>query len=256
MTRKFLSTAVAMLVACFSTLAQEPPTTGEAQPEQSILVVPAGTPLSLILQNGISTRSVKAGQAVHFEILSPIAVENRIAIPAGSFAQGKLVEVRRAGRVKGRAQVRIRLEQLILPNGYSVSLVADTTNVSTDGNESVDSNGRVRGDTARLADAGMVVAGAAFGAALGGLAGRSEEAVGLGAISGGGAGLIALLLTRGPDLYLPRGSTVDVTLAADLHLDATRAQFTDAGRASTMALPAPRQDSREPPFRRRWPFPW
>lgn len=254
--RKFMLSAAAFFMACFSTLAQEPPKACEDRAEQPMLVVPAGTPLSLLLQNGISTRSVKAGQAVHFEILSPVTVENRIAIPAGSFAQGKITEGRRAGRRKGRAEVRIRLESLILPNGYSVSLEADTTNVSTGGDESVDSNGRVRGDTARLADAGMVVAGAAVGAALGGIMGRSEEAVGLGAISGGGTGLIAVLLTRGPDLHLPRGSTVDATLAVDLHLDAARAQFTDAGRASTMALLAPRQDRREPPLRPRWPFPW
>lgn len=254
--RRFLRTTVAMLVACFSASAQEPPRAGEARAEQSIFVVPAGTPLSLILQNGISTRSVNAGQAVHFEILSPVIIEDRIAIPAGSFAQGKLAEVRRAGRRRRRAEVCIRLESLILPNGYSVSLEADTANVATGGKESVDANGRVRGDTARLADAGMVVAGAAVGAALGGIMGRSEEAVGLGAVSGGGTGLIAVLLTRGPDLHLPRGSTVDVTLAVDLHLDAARAQFTDAGRASTMALPTQRRDRSEPWFRPRWPFPW
>jgi len=46
-----------------------------------------------------------------------------------------------------------------------------------------------------------------------------------------------VLLTRGPELELPRGTTVDVMLDRPLYLDADKVQFTDPGHAT--ALPGP-----------------
>lgn len=45
------------------------------------------------------------------------------------------------------------------------------------------------------------------------------------------------MLTRGPELELPRGTALDVVLDRALYLNADKVQFTDPGRASTLAEP-------------------
>jgi len=45
-------------------------------------------------------------------------------IPVGSYLRGELLESKRPGRIKGRGEFRLRLDTLILPNGYTVSLNA------------------------------------------------------------------------------------------------------------------------------------
>ena len=67
--------------------------------------------------------------------------------------------------------------------------------------------------------------------------------------TGIGAGLATVLFTRGPELELPRGTTLDVALDRTLYLDADKVQFTDPGCASTLAG----QPNREP-SRNRIPF--
>ncbi len=62
-------------------------------------------------------------------------------------------------------------------------------------------------------------------------------------------GLATVLLTRGPELQLPRGTTLDVVLDRSLYLDADKVQFTDPGRASTLPGPPNRE-----PQRNRIPF--
>jgi hypothetical protein len=56
--------------------------------------------------------------------------------------------------------------------------------------------------------------------------------------------LAAVLLTRGPELELPRGTTVDVVLDRTVYLDASRINFTDPGHASDMPGPPSREPTR------------
>src|SRR6266853_527542 len=88
------------------------------------LTVPSGTRLAVVLENGISTRSAKAGDSLYFHTVFPITQNNHTVIPVGSYLRGSLMESKRPGRVKGRGEFRLRLESLIFPNGYTVDLLA------------------------------------------------------------------------------------------------------------------------------------
>ena len=55
---------------------------------------------------------------------------------------------------------------------------------------------------------------------------------------GAGVGLATVLLTRGPELELPRGTSVDIALDRPLYLDASKVNFSDPGRASEMPGPS------------------
>jgi type IV secretion system protein VirB10 len=208
------------------------------------IIVPTGTRLPLILHNAITTRNAQPGDPVYLETLFPIVQNDKILIPAGSYVQGEILEAKRPGRVKGRGELRLRLTTMILPNGYTVSFTAVPSNAGTGGNESVDKEGTMKGDTNKAGDAGTVIADTGVGTAIGGIAGRSGEGAGIGAGAGLAAGLITVLLTRGPELELPRGTTLDVVLDRDLRLDASKITFTDPGKASTLAGPPNREPQR------------
>jgi hypothetical protein len=197
--------------------------------------IPSGTVLPLVLHNGISTRSAKIGDPVYFETLFPVMIEGRVAIPAGSYVSGEISESVRPGRVKGRGELMIKLTTLILPNAYVVNLNAIPSDASTGGGETVDSEGKIKGDSDKASDIGTIAKTTGAGAGIGGLATQSAKGAGIGAGIGAAAGLVAVLLTRGPEAEMPRGTTVNVTLTRPLFLDADKDQFTTPGTASALA---------------------
>jgi hypothetical protein len=214
------------------------------KPRAAKVVVPAGTKLPLVLHNSVTTRNAKPGDSIYLETLFPIVQDNRIVIPAGSYVQGEILEAKRPGHVKGRGELRVRLNSMILPNGYTVNFNAVPTNAGTGGNESVEEEGKIKGDSDKAGDVGTVVKTTGIGAGIGSIAGRSAKGAGIGAGAGAAVGLATVLFTRGPELELPRGTTLDVVLDRNLYLDADKVQFTDPGRASTLAGPPNREPSR------------
>ena len=212
------------------------------------LIVPAGTRMPLVLHNAITTRNAKPGDPVYLETTFPIVINDRILVPSGSYVQGEITEAKRPGKVKGTGEIRLRLNTMILPNGYTVNFNAIPTNTGTGGNESTDKEGTVHGDTDKGTDVGTVAKSTGIGAAIGGIAGSGTGA-GIGAGAGAALGLATVLLTRGPELELPRGTTVDVILDRTVYLDSSRINFTDPGHTSTLPGPANRE-----PTRSRSPF--
>ncbi len=225
------------------------PATPAAKARPETLTVPLGTRLPLILHNAVTTRNAKPGDPVYLETLFPIVIQNRILIPAGSYVQGEITEAKRPGKVKGTGEIRMRLNTMILPNGYTVDFNAVPTNAGTGGNEATDPEGNIHGDTDKGTDVGTVVKTTGVGAGIGAIAGQSAKGAGIGAGAGAAVGLATVLLTRGPELELPRGTTVDVILDRAVYLDASRINFTDPGHSSTMPGPENRE-----PTRSRSPF--
>ncbi|MFQ5695928.1 MAG: hypothetical protein ACE5HB_08060, partial [Terriglobia bacterium] len=70
---------------------------------------------------------------------------------------------------------------------------------------------------------------------------------------GAAGGLAAVLLTRGRELELPRGATVEIALTRPLAVDDGMTTFDFTGRGSALPGPARRQSS-SPPLSRRFPF--
>ena len=204
------------------------------------LKVPAGTRLAVVLENGISTRSAKAGDSLYFHTAFPVTQNNQVVIPVGSYLRGSLLESKRPGRVKGHGEFRMRLESLILPNGYTVDLLAAPRSADTGGKETTDSEGKVTGAGGKGKDVGTVATTTATGAGIGAIAGGGKGA-GIGAGIGGLVGLGAVLLTRGPEAQLPRGTTLDIVLERDLALDSSYVQFANTGRAQPITAPPLRE---------------
>jgi len=248
--------AASFVVSCFAggiTLAQEPPgpqtspppavapprsATTHSSPGERI-TVPAGTHVAVVLENGISTRSAKAGDSLYFRTSFPITQNNHVVVPVGSYLRGELLESKRPGRIKGRGEFRLRLNTLIFPNGYTVDLNAAPRSADTGGKETMDSEGKVTGPGGKGKDAETVATTTVTGAGIGAIAAGAKGA-GIGAGIGALGGLGAVLLTRGPEAELPRGSALDIVFEHALALDSSQIQFTNVGQASPIVEPRPR----------------
>jgi hypothetical protein len=249
-----LGGVVVMSISSGLALAQEPPgpqtdapppvaksraATERSGPGEKIKL-PAGTRVAVVLENGISTRSAKAGDSLYFRTSFPITQNNHVIVPVGSYLRGELLESKRPGRIKGRGEFRLKLNTLIFPNGYTVDLNAAPRSADTGGKETMDSEGKVTGAGGKGKDAETVATTTVTGAGIGAIAGGAKGA-GIGAGIGGLAGLGAILLTRGPEAELPRGSALDIVLEHELALDSNQIQYTNVGQSSPIVEPRPRE---------------
>src|SRR5215831_19436835 len=204
--------------------------------------VPIGTHIPLVLHNAISTASAKPGDPVYFETLFPVLVDGKVVIPAGSYVSGEVTQAKRAGKVKGHAQLGVRLTTMILPNAYTVNLAAAPSNVGTGGHEKTNGEGTISGDSDKSSDVGTVIKTTATGVGVGAGIGA---AAGIGAGAGAAAGLLGILMSRGPDAEMPRGTTLEAVLDRPIVLDADKVQFTTPGTSSTLAGPPNREPQRQ-----------
>lgn len=185
------------------------------------VVVKAGTKIPLSLVSSLNTKGSAEGDRVYLETAFPIAQGGRMVIPKGSYVSGTVTEVKRAGQMKGKAQLFLRFDSLTLPNGVTREFRARPD--SADGNDVDRQEGKISGDSNKTGDARTVGegagAGATAGSIAGSIAGHGAMGTGVGAVAGAVAGLAAVLVTRGPDLILPKGTTLEMVLDRDLRYD-------------------------------------
>jgi len=210
------------------------PTTPHSASDGQMITVPSGTRIGVTLENGISTASAKRGDSVYFRTSFPITINNKVVIPVGSYLRGEVTESKRAGHVKGKGELRIRLNTLILPNGYTVDLNAEPNSTDAGGTRT-DSEGKITGPGGKGKDAETIATTTATGAGIGAIADGGKGA-GIGAGIGGVVGLAAVLLSRGPEAQLPRGSSMDLQLERDLQLSADQVHYTNVGQSNTVVV--------------------
>jgi hypothetical protein len=133
-----------------------------------------------------------------------------------------VTEAQRAGRVKGKPSLYLRFDSLTLPNGVTRDLRSRPGAMD----QNIDrAEGKITGDSGKGDDARTVGQTTAAGTTVGGLAGAAAGRAGTGAVIGAAAGaaggLIGVLSSRGPELILPQGTTMEMVLDRDLRFNAS-----------------------------------
>ena len=191
--------------------------------KRPMTVIPAGTRVALSLKQAISTKTAKEGDPVYAVTNFPVAQDDRIIIPPGTYVQGKISHIQRGGHVKGRAELLIHFTSLIYPSGYTVMLPGALENVpgaehaTTQGEE-----GKIRQDSDTGKKLETVAKTAGTGAAIGGLSTGTWKGAGIGGGIGAGVGAAIGLLSRGSDVRLEPGTSVEMVIQRDVALDSTR----------------------------------
>ncbi len=191
------------------------------------LTVAAGTKVPVTLKQAISTKSAREGDPVYAETTFPVVANDRVLIPAGTYVQGRIDRVQRAGRIKGRAEILMHFTTLIYPNGYTVMMPGSIENVpGTESTSMKDKEGTIRQDGQKGKDAGEVATTAGktggAGALIGGLTSGSRGGALAGAGAGAAIGAAVALLARGSDVRLDSGTTVEMVIQRPIPLDPAR----------------------------------
>jgi type IV secretion system protein VirB10 len=183
--------------------------------------IPQGAHVLLQMQNSLNTRTAQEGDFVYLRTAIPIANAGQIAVPAGSYVEGVVTEAKRSGRVKGRAQLAIRLETLTLASGkvYKFAPHLSAVDSGESGQKVVGGENTVEQAPGKGQDAERIAILAGSGAGIGGIADRSWKGAGIGAGVGSAVGLATVLLTRGKEVELRQGSTLDVVFDRPVSLE-------------------------------------
>ena len=179
--------------------------------------IPKGAHALLKMVNSVSSRTAKPGDQVYLQTAVPISANDEILVPAGSYVQGVVTHTKRSGRVAGRAQLAIRIETLTFPGGKTIRLSPHVSSVDSGGSDQkVDGENTIRQGSDHMKDLGRVAVLAGSGAAIGTFADRTYEetaslrGAGIGAGAGAAIGFATVLMTRGREVDLHAGLTLDV----------------------------------------------
>jgi hypothetical protein len=173
-----------------------------------------GTTIRVKLLDRLSTATTEKGEAFSSRVASDVLQGGTVLIPAGAEIDGHVVEVS-SGHPGGHGTMRLRPETVILPNGTRYRLHAQTT--ATPGSKTrVGSEGTINAGSRLKRDSieygGVVGAGAATGAVLGGPVGAlTGSLVGAGAVT-------AHLLINHPQATLEPGTTLVFSLTEPLDM--------------------------------------
>ena len=217
--KKLLSVlaVTAVGVACAGNQTGESPERAEAAqppaaaPAKSVaafreVTVPAETVLQLSLQSAVASDTSRVEDAVRAELREAIVIDGKTVVPAGAEMTGVVTGVERSGRVKGRAHVAYRFNQLRTGGSHYDVSTAPISHVAP---------------ATKGKDATKIAVGAGAGAAIGAILGGGDGAA-KGAAIGGAAGTGAVLATRGEEVRRGPGARVSTRLTEPVTLKVAR----------------------------------
>ncbi len=202
---------VAELIAQEETAAAKPkpkpaapaqPATKPAPPKPTTKIVttqvsaPAGTQITIALDQALSTETNKTGEAVQGRVVGTVMAGADTLIRAGAPVKGTIANAKSAGRVKGQSELAIAFTEVMTVAGWR-EIQAHMV------------EGTLKGGSSIGKDAAKVGIGAAAGAAIGGIVGGKA---GTGAAIGGAAGTAAVLATKGKEIELAPGTSMGFAL--------------------------------------------
>ncbi len=169
------------------------------------VTIQAGTRISIRTIDSIDTSVNQMGDTFRATLQSPLMVEDRVVVPEGTEVEGRIAELKSAGRFAGRSEVAIELSKLII-NGRSYPIETDQFTR--------------QGSSRGKATAAKVGGGAAIGAIIGGIAGGGKGAA-IGATVGAGAGTGVSAATKGQQIKLPPETVLTFNLQRPVTVTAT-----------------------------------
>ncbi len=240
-----MRSAILLLIAAATSVAAQssaPASANTDQPAVKQMTVPAGTQVLLQLKSPIDTKTARVGDGVYCQTSFPVTQDNVAVIPAGTYVKGQIAEVKRAGRIKGRAEILFHFNTLIFPNGYTVDIPGALENAPGSQNSTVtDKEGTVKADSQKGKDVGTVAKTGATGAVIGAVAGGNLKGAGIGGVAGAAIGLGQVLFTRGQDVRIDQGTSLEMVLQRSLIVDVTHG---DATQAENQVVPRPTNNNR------------
>ncbi|HEY1939606.1 MAG TPA: BON domain-containing protein [Candidatus Angelobacter sp.] len=155
-------------------------------PTPEKITIPSGTQLSIRLNDEVDSEKAQVGDVFHGSLSAPVAIGDQTVIPTTADVEGRVVDVKSAGRFAGQSVLTLELTKLTM-GGKSYNLQTNQWTKS--------GNGRGKSTATKVGG------GAAVGAILGGIFGGGKGAA-IGAAAGAGAGTGVSAATKGQQIIL------------------------------------------------------
>jgi hypothetical protein len=184
-----------------------------SQTQTGSLAIPRDTVLSLELMTPLSTDATQTNDPFKAKVIGPNEFANYIV-------EGRVIQVKRPGKVKGVAELQLAFEQIRTPDNRAATLHAvllEVIPMNSDSPTEVDPEGGVRGRDSTKDDAAKVGAASGIGAIIGAIAGGGKGAA-IGAIIGGGAGTAGVMTQRGKNIRLEQGQQLKIRTSTDTNV--------------------------------------
>jgi len=178
------------------------PVPAAAPSEPTVVVVPAGTSLSVELGEDLGSKLSQTGQTFDARLASAVVVSGQSIIPSGARVTGTVVDAKPMGHFKGGARLALQLESVATRQG---TLPVATTMVE----ETLKGKGK--------RTAGFIAGGTGAGALIGGLTGGGKGAA-IGAAAGAGAGTAGAAVTGNKQIEMPAGTLLTFRLEQPLRV--------------------------------------
>ncbi len=85
------------------------------------ITIPERTRIHVTLDQSLASNKNKAGDHFQATVNEPVVVDGRTAIPQGTHVEGRVVDARKSGHLKGRADLRLALDAVQM-NGQTYDL--------------------------------------------------------------------------------------------------------------------------------------
>lgn len=168
--------------------------------------------LLIELMSSLSTEASQQGDRFQARVLDPRELD-------GAIIEGRVLRVKRAGKLKGSAELQLAFETIRTVDNRTSTMSAQVIEVVDTGPHgddagTVDSEGGVKGKDSTKDDISKVGASTGIGAIIGAIAGGGKGAA-IGAAIGGSLGTAGVLSSRGKDLRLARGQQLRIRTATE-----------------------------------------
>ncbi len=178
--------------------------------------LPEGTILRVLLDQQLSTATTQPGSMFSARMMENVSKDGRVVIPMGAVVLGRVLSVSAGRRFHGPASIRLRPDEIDLPNGSRFFLHAEVYDMSSRKNTKTDNEGNIvsKDNGKKTLAEGAVSAGgsAATGAMIAGVPGAIVgAAVGAGYVT-------AHWLFENHQAVLPKNSEVVFGLTEPMSL--------------------------------------
>ncbi len=168
---------------------------------QQPLIIPAGTPVIVRLQQSLSSASSVPGQRFEAVLDQPLYADNQLIAPVGTTVLGHVTFAKKSGRLRHPGEIGLTLDSVVVGQNRVPILTSSVV---------------ARGGSHKKRNLGWIGGGTGGGALIGALAGGGKGAL-IGGGIGAAAGTTTALLTGKKDV----GFGVERRLTFRLHRDVT-----------------------------------